>query len=197
MPFLGRNRVMDHVTAYGATPIDVPVLVTERLRLRPFHPDDVNWVYELSLDPEMLHWVSLPIPYERSHAQFFVENIAIARARNGTAANFVIENAATGQPLGRIGLHHKPDGAAEVGYWLAAHARGSGVMTEAVRTACRWGFSPEGMGLRRILWHALVGNVGSRKVAERAGFTIHSKTEILSWRGQPSEKWSGVLIAHQ
>ncbi|MFJ6604763.1 GNAT family N-acetyltransferase [Streptomyces lydicus] len=188
---------MDHVTAYNATPIDLPVLVTEHFRLRPFQPDDVDWVYELSLDPAMLHWVSLPIPYERSHAQFFVENIAIARARNGTAANFVIENAATGQPLGRIGLHRKPDRAAEVGYWLAAHARGSGVMTEAVRTACRWGFSPEGMGLRRILWHALVGNVGSRKVAERAGFTIRSNTEILSWRGHPSEKWSGVLIAPQ
>ncbi|WP_063793980.1 GNAT family N-acetyltransferase [Streptomyces graminilatus] len=188
---------MDRVTGHGATPIDLPVIVTERLRLRSFHPDDVDWVYELSLDPEMLRWVSLPVPYERNHAQFFVENIAIARAHNGTAANFVIENAATGQPLGRIGLHRKTDTAAEVGYWLAAHARGSGVMTEAVRTACRWGFSQEGMGLRRILWHALVGNVGSRKVTERAGFTIHSKSEIMFRRGQPSEKWSGVLIAPQ
>ncbi|MER6304897.1 hypothetical protein [Streptomyces sp. NPDC001657] len=105
-------------------------------------------MYELSLDPEMLRWVSLAAPYERSYAQFFVENIAIARARNGSAANFVIENAATDQQLGRIDLHRKPDRAAG-------------------------GDSPpEGMGLRRILWHALVGNVGSLKVAERAGFTI-------------------------
>ncbi|MFE6592572.1 GNAT family N-acetyltransferase [Streptomyces sp. NPDC057781] len=40
---------------------------------------------------------------------------------------------------------------AEVGFWLAVYARGTGVMTEAVQAMCHWGFSSEGMGLHRIL----------------------------------------------
>ncbi|WP_405889717.1 GNAT family N-acetyltransferase [Streptomyces sp. NBC_00133] len=185
----------DDVPSDGVRSADLPVLVTERLRLRPFRADDVDWVYEVSLDPELLRWVSLPVPYERRHAQFFVEDIAIARARSGATADFVIEDAATGQPLGRVGLHRKPDRAAEVGFWLAAQARGTGLMTEAVQTVCQWGFSPDGMGLRRIVWHALVGNIGSLRVAERVGFTIHPRTEMLPWRGQPNAKWSGELTA--
>ena len=35
---------------------------------------------------------------------------------------------------------------------------------------CRWGFGA--LGLARVDWFAEVGNAGSRRVAEKAGFTI-------------------------
>ncbi|NEA56635.1 GNAT family N-acetyltransferase [Streptomyces sp. SID13666] len=174
---------------------DLPVLTTDRLRLRPFCTDDTDWVLDVSLDPEIQHWVSLPIPYQRPHAHYFVHSIAIAKARSGTAAEFAIDDGVTRQPLGRVGLHRKPGESAEIGFWLAANARGSGVMTDAVRVVCRWGLSSAGMQLRRIAWHARVGNVASRRVAERVGLTIHPYTEQLTWRGQPTEKCVGELMA--
>ena len=57
----------------------------------------------------------------------------------------------------------------EVGYWLAADARGGGHATRAVRLACRWAF--DSLGLERIDLLAAAGNIPSQRVAERAGFT--------------------------
>jgi len=68
--------------------------------------------------------------------------------------------AATGSLLGAAGLGDIADQAAEVGYWLAAGARGRGIASAAVVALCRWGF--EELGLQRIGWQALVGNWASR-----------------------------------
>ena len=58
----------------------------------------------------------------------------------------------------------------EVGFWMAPWARGRGIMTDAVRLVCRWGFADLGLG--RIEWWANVGNDASRRVAEKVGFTM-------------------------
>jgi RimJ/RimL family protein N-acetyltransferase len=60
-------------------------------------------------------------------------------------------------------------GRGEVGYWLAAAARGQGHATRAVRLICAWGFSA--LRLERIDLMAATGNPASQQVAERAGFT--------------------------
>ena len=57
----------------------------------------------------------------------------------------------------------------EIGYWLAAEARGAGHATRAVSLACRWAF--DALGLERIDLLAAAGNGSSQRVAERAGFT--------------------------
>ncbi len=59
-------------------------------------------------------------------------------------------------------------GRAEVGYWLAREARGTGHAVRALGLICRWGF--ETLGLERIELLAATGNVPSQQVAERAGF---------------------------
>jgi RimJ/RimL family protein N-acetyltransferase len=56
----------------------------------------------------------------------------------------------------------------EVGYWLAADARGHGHATRAVRLICAWGFAT--LGLERIDLRAATGNAASQRVAQRAGF---------------------------
>jgi ribosomal-protein-serine acetyltransferase len=56
----------------------------------------------------------------------------------------------------------------EVGYWLAAYARGEGHVTRAVRLICGWGFQK--LGLERIELLAATANPASQRVAERSGF---------------------------
>jgi RimJ/RimL family protein N-acetyltransferase len=73
----------------------------------------------------------------------------------------------------------------EVGYWLAAPARGQGHATRAVRLICEWGFKQ--LGLERIELLAATGNPASQAVALKAGFTreavlrsyMHSKDARL------------------
>jgi RimJ/RimL family protein N-acetyltransferase len=170
-------------------PIPAPVLTAPGIRLRPFRPDDASWVYYVSLDPEIRRRLSLPEPYRREHARWFVDEIAIA----GEGADFVIEESATRTALGWVGLHRDEQADLTCGFWLAADARGHGIMTSALRLACRWAMAPlpDGLAANTIRWEAHVGNDASRAVAEKAGFTIHPGTIP----GTHGPKWSGHLLA--
>ncbi len=55
----------------------------------------------------------------------------------------------------------------EVGYLTAPWARGHGVMTEALSAVTGWVL---GQGFARVEVRTAVGNVGSQRVAEKAGF---------------------------
>jgi RimJ/RimL family protein N-acetyltransferase len=90
----------------------------------------------------------------------------------GTLAPFAIVASDNDRELlGSVALMHPDWGhaRAEVGYWVAARARGRGHATRAVRLICEWGFGA--LGLSKVLLLAAVGNPGSQRVAERAGFT--------------------------
>lgn len=57
---------------------------------------------------------------------------------------------------------------AEIGYWLKADLNGQGIMTKAVIALCDFAFNQ--LGLNKLSISADVDNVGSNKVAEKAGF---------------------------
>ena len=173
------------------TSITVPVLGAPPVRLRPFRHDDAAWVYYVSLDPELRRRLSLPDPYRRAHARYFVDEIALAGARTGEGADFAIEDPDTGIGLGWVGFHRGDGGDFSCGYWLAADARGQGLMTPAVRVACRWALAPrpDGLGADTLRWEAYVGNDASRAVAEHVGFTVQSDTVP----GRNGPKWAGHL----
>ena len=183
---------MDSTTS---TPITVPVLTAQSVRLRPFRREDADWVYYVSLDPELRRRLSLPDPYDRMHARHFVDRIALATARNGQGADFVIEDAGTEIALGWVGLHRRQPNQYGCGFWLAADVRGRGLMTQALNAACRWAFTPapDGLGAEMVHWGAHVGNHASRAVAEHVGFTIRVRTVP----GTNGPKWTGYLPARR
>jgi RimJ/RimL family protein N-acetyltransferase len=89
----------------------------------------------------------------------------------GTEAIFVIADRADAY-AGSIDLRVTPrdPAAGEVGFLVAPGARGRGYATAALRALSRWGFDE--LGLRRVQWRAEIGNDASRRVAEKAGFTM-------------------------
>jgi RimJ/RimL family protein N-acetyltransferase len=93
--------------------------------------------------------------------------------RNGTSATFGIHADAIEGAAGGVGVRFLPDldeGGAEVGYWVAADARGRGIATRATRAAAQWAFGsvPD---LARVQLRADTQNIASNRVAEKAGFT--------------------------
>jgi len=174
------------------------LLTTTRLLMRPIGPDDVDAVYTECQDPDVQRWTTVPSPYLREHAEQFTGEIAPKSWASGAAAIFGVTDRHSGRLLASVGLHFdrgRDDGTAEIGYWAAAPARARGVTTEAVAAICSWGFTS--CGLERIEWYAEVGNVASRRVAEKVGFTIEGtlRSYLRRHDGHRVDAWVGSLIA--
>jgi [ribosomal protein S5]-alanine N-acetyltransferase len=83
------------------------------------------------------------------------------------ATRFLVADTVTGQRLGNIALTYD-NGTGDVSYWIAAHARGRGAATQALRLLSEWAFATLHLSELRLWTH--VDNLGSRTTAERAGY---------------------------
>ena len=173
-------------------------LTTERLRLRPYVPGDAEALQAACSDPLIARWTNVPTPYPLDVAQHFIDTVAAGGWAAGTDAVLAVVDRADDALLASVGLHFsrgRDEAEGEIGYWCAPGARGRGVVPEAVAAVCDWAF--DRCGLVRISWLAEVGNEGSWRAAEKAGFrregTLRS---YLSHRDRRVDAWIGALLAH-
>lgn len=170
----------------------------DRVTLSPPEEADVDLVTEYCRDPEVQRWTTVPSPYERTDAAHFILDVVASGWATGTTATWAIRLEPGGELRGMIGLDGITDGAAEIGYWLAPEARGQGVMTAAVELVCDHAFaagSRGGLGLRRIVWHAFLGNIPSAMVVRRAGFRFEGVRRLGGvQRGARFDDWSASLL---
>lgn len=151
-------------------PLTVPELGDDTIRLRPPESGDAAAITAAVQDPDIPRFTMVPSPYTVADAVAFIER-STDLWRSGQAAPFVIADGATAGLLGSVGLHDLglDAGPANVGYWVAAEARGRGVATRALRLVARWAL--EDLALPRLDVHVFVENQRSQRVAARAGFT--------------------------
>lgn len=133
--------------------------------LRTWAPADAAWYVEQARDPEILRFTNEP---EDLTEQAVVDAIG-TMLRTREAYGAVVCDAVTGERLGNAGLAPVSDdpAAGALSYWVAPAGRGRGVATRAVRLLTEWARE---IGLHRVELHAHIDNVGSQRVAERAGF---------------------------
>jgi ribosomal-protein-alanine N-acetyltransferase len=84
---------------------------------------------------------------------------------------FLIETAAQGELIGRVNLNQVVRGVfqnAYLGYLIAEHVQGQGLMTEAVRMAVGFAFTT--LGLHRVQAAVMPHNGPSRRVLAKADF---------------------------
>ena len=137
--------------------------------LRDLHDDDADEVAAACSDPVISGFLpTVPIPYTRDDALFWIQRIAPdTRARGG--ATFIVADPATGRLIGSISANGARIGGHQtsVGYWVAPWARGHGVAAEATRTLVPWLFEH---GFGRIELTTRLDNVASQRTALAAGF---------------------------
>ena len=137
--------------------------------LRPPTLADVPAIVEACSSGELARWLPrLPHPYTVADAEWWIATKTDAW-RDGGAVGFGIEELETRRLVGAIGV--APDArllGAELGWWLAPHAQGRGLMTRALRLATRWALRDA--GLPRLQALIRPSNDRSIAVAERAGF---------------------------
>lgn len=173
-----------------------PLLTDGEVVLRPPGDDDVDAITAACQDPEIEQWVSTPVPYERSHAQWFLDRVVRPGWESGSDLVWSVRDGATDRLLGMIGLHGIAEGSAEVGYWMAPWARGAGAMSRAVALVLDHAFDPDGLDLARVAWAAYVGNWPSRRVAWRAGFRVEGaiRGHAVQREGVRRDAWVGTLL---
>ncbi len=71
------------------------------------------------------------------------------------------------------------NGKTELGYWLSAAYQGQGLMTRACRALTNYSFNE--LRLNRVEIHCAVGNVRSRAIPERLGFTQEGTLRQAGW----------------
>lgn len=145
-------------------------LVDGSTALRPWRESDIPALVLACQDDDIVRWTRVPERYGESDARAYMLQRYDA-INSGTAAPFAIVQADEDRRLlGSISIMRFDwqHARGEVGYWLAADARGRGHATRAVRLICEWG--RYALGLERIDLLAATGNRTSQQVAERAGF---------------------------
>lgn len=170
------------------------ILRTERLVLRAPTSADVDAITAACQDPEIPRWTTVPSPYAREDAEDFVRLIG-EWWEDGSQTVWAVF--ADDVLVGAIGLHqiteHRAGGDAELGFWVTAPARGHGYVTEAARAVIDWGFA--NLGLARMTWRAVVGNIPSARSARSLGFRFEGthRQFLTSPRGRDDGWLAGLL----
>ncbi|MFI7006704.1 GNAT family N-acetyltransferase [Streptomyces sp. NPDC050145] len=173
--------------------MDPVTLTTDRLQLRTFVPADTDEVFVAAQDPDIQRWTTVPSPYARVDAEYFVQQMVPDGWRADTEYTFAVRRDPSGPIVAAVSLHHPRAGAWEVGFWTHKEHRGRGYMTEAVLGVARWAFTE--LACVRLEWRAEAGNVASRTVAEKAGFQVEGvlRAGLLN-KGVLRDCWIGALL---
>jgi RimJ/RimL family protein N-acetyltransferase len=143
--------------------VELPTLTDGVVTLRPKRPTDVEAITAACQDPEISRWTQVPRPYTREHAVEWLN-------QDDPHSASLLAVDADGVLLGSFSVMEidRGRGYGEIGYWVAAAARGRGVATRAVVLLRDW--ASDELGLTELEIMAKPDNLGSRRVAERAGF---------------------------
>ena len=163
-----RARGAPHATIRPVPAIEPPTLRDGDLTLRPPVPGDAEAVTAACQDPAIQRWTFVPSPYRREHAEGWLA-AAPERARAGEAVTLLALDG-DDRLVGSFSLMELDfdRGYGEIGYWVAAGARGRGLATRATRLLHEWARDALGLTRLEILPH--VDNAPSRRVAERLGY---------------------------
>jgi ribosomal-protein-alanine N-acetyltransferase len=164
----------------------IPVLETERLRLRPFTLDDDVAVFALASHPEVARFVRFEAHRDVAETRAFLELVE-RHYRRGDPFAWAIILRADGRLIGSCGfVSQAPERkSAEIGYWLGKPYWGKGYAVEAARALVQFGF--EQMGLERVEAKCFLQNRSGEWVIEKLGMKFEGTDRSERIKGQYPE----------
>jgi RimJ/RimL family protein N-acetyltransferase len=158
-------------------------LKTERLVLRRFTESDVDELFDLDGDPEVMRFLTGGKPTSRA----VIENETLPRLldyyeRYEMFGLWAAIEKSTGAFLGWFAFHPLEGGGSdevELGYRLKKSSWGKGYATEGSRALIRKSFTE--LGVRRVFAQTMAVNTASRRVMEKAGLA-YTRTFHEDWQ---------------
>ncbi|MGW7582146.1 GNAT family N-acetyltransferase [Kitasatospora sp. NPDC054768] len=151
-----------------------PFLQTDRLLLRPFTEADVDDLYTLDNDPEVMRFINGGKPADREAIRTrTLPRLLHVHSCSGTRGFWAAQEKTTGTFLGWFELRplddHDP-AVVELGYRLNRSAWGRGYATEGSLALIGKGFAD--LGVERVTANTMAVNTGSRRVMEKSGLSF-------------------------
>ncbi len=143
-----------------------PPLTDGELTLRWRRPEDGPALEEILHDPDITRWTRVPERYGPGDFEAFLVRSEAERLDGDGLTLLVVD--AQDRILGSVALHEIGSPRPDIGYWVAASARGRSVAPRAVRLLRDW--AHETLGLDRIEIHVHPDNAASQRAARKAGF---------------------------
>lgn len=149
-------------------------LLTPRLVLRPHRSDDVDFMVELNLDPDITRYVPDGPIEDRSKAVELIESLKRQFAERKIGRFLVIEKA-TGKKLGWCGLKWLEETQEiDLGYRFLKSSWGQGFALEAAQACLSYGFNT--LKFERITAKIMPANTASIALAKKLGMKEIART---------------------
>lgn len=116
----------------------IPVLLSPRLRIRGFRPDDINDYLIMVSDPDVVKYVAegLPLNYESAWQSLAY---LMGHWQMSGMGIWALEDRSSGQVIGRAGIYHAPGWfGPELGWMLRKEFQGQGLAYEAAEQIMDW-----------------------------------------------------------
>ena len=155
----------------------IPTIDTPRLVLRPFTMSDVDALYQILQEQDILRYFpsSKPPPRER------VEQLISSQLKHWEEHKlgwWAVEPRFSRKLTGWCGLQYLPETEeTEVGFLLSNSFWGQGFATEAAKASLRYGF--EDLGLKHIVGITHPQNIASQRVLRKLGMSFTVKTRYF------------------
>jgi RimJ/RimL family protein N-acetyltransferase len=177
----------------------VVTLSDDVVLLRPWTRTEASFIAGASRDPAIDRYNSPPHSLEGALAiiESFERNWqTFAVTGNPTGVAFAIVDAASGELAGMCGVDEwSSTDVAQIGYWLAAPARGRAFATRAVMLMTGWLFKS---GAARVFLTVVSENLASAAVAQRAGFAYEGTLRAYGvWQDRRQDVDVFAVLPHE
>lgn len=145
--------------------IDCPILVTERLLLRPPHVDDIPELAQLADNRRIAEMLArMPHPYGEAEARAF---LSMSQQKRAAGCAYAVTLAESGAFIGCAGLNGTDRGL-ELGYWIGEPYWKHGYATEAAHALVDLAFRASTIDVLHVSCRVI--NPSSRRVIHKCGF---------------------------
>jgi ribosomal-protein-alanine N-acetyltransferase len=183
--------------------MNIPSIVTEHTRLRPFTLDDAEALFQITNQPDIFHYFPSTEPWSHERVQRFLKD-QLAEWEGRGYGWWGVEPLDQSELIGWNGLQYLPDtNEIEVGYLLSKDYWGRGWATEGTWASLQFGF--ETLKVESILAIVHPGNIASQRVAHKCGMKLLDRTNYfgmdcyryhISTNEFRERKKSGLIIAN-
>ena len=154
--------------------MNIPTLVTAHTKLRPFHLDDMDALFQIANQKDIFRYFPNPASWTRPKTGKFIQSQLDHWERYGFGWWGVVPLDHS-ELIGWNGLQYLPDtDEIEVGYLLSRDYQGRGWTTEGTLASLVFAFNQ--LGIRSVIAIIHPENIPSQRVALKCGLSFVNRT---------------------